>query len=828
MLLLIVKILVFASLVLSVYMIVVTMERCRSEKRYAFVYCIVTIILYTLGYFIEISCGNVGGAVIAIKVMYSGACFMSPFLFFFVADYCEINVPKKYYRIPLLVIPVLLYIVVLSFDSHHLLYTNYYYDTTKAIQSMTIEPGPLYLSYTFYPLFCVILSCVVLVRGIITQHRGRRKGLVLLLVSALAPLIANFIYVAVSFFFKTALAGINFTAFVMIISNFIFYYNVVRNDLFDLAPKAYAITLDLIRDAFVVLDLDMAYTGSNKKAVELFPALSELHKGASILGLKDWPVELFDEEGEAMGIVSSHIADSAWRAASGRNEVEFTLRKWPGKIYSGWMNSVASESGAALGWVIMIQDITETVSLIRNIRAQRDEIAAMRDNLKEGIFLMNREFIIQDSYSRAMEDVLSAKNFHGRCFTDLLSGSFSSRDLGLVADYFGMIINKSVAPELLEDINPLGEFSYTSTETGERKTLRCLFAPVDHGDGQIFVMGTIQDITAETLLKKQLADEEARQHDEMRSLFEIMKVDHTVFRYFIEDSDYEFNRAKEFSLDNEITNRQKLVNLYQSVHAIKSNAVIIGLSGFGEKLHAFEEKIKALQEGDEEPGSGDIAAITEELEKRVQDKEKLVAIFRRLSDFSASTTHVTMKDYEVFLEALKRACERVANDEGKKVKMIVKTFDKEALNLGPRRVMKDILIQLVRNSVHHGIETPEERKSLGKDETGKVTLSLTVEGDAIHMVLGDDGRGLDFNRIAQKAKAEGLLEDIPAGKIDERLLSDFIFSPGFSTSETENIHAGRGIGLSLVKDRLKEVNGQIDFQSKEGQGLVFDMRVPIN
>jgi two-component system chemotaxis sensor kinase CheA len=350
---------------------------------------------------------------------------------------------------------------------------------------------------------------------------------------------------------------------------------------------------------------------------------------------------------------------------------------------------------------------------------------------------------------------------------------------------------------------------------------------VNQGDGEIFVMGTIQDITAETLLKKQLADEEARQHDEMRSLFEIMKVDHTVFRYFIEDSDYEFNRAKEFLTDDKLPNRQKLVNLYQSVHAIKSNAVIIGLSGFGEKLHAFEEKIKTLQGGDEEPGGGDIAAITEELEKHVQDKEKLIKIFRRLSDFSASTTHVTMKDYEVFLEALKRACERVANDEGKKVKMIVKTFDKEALNLGPRRVMKDILIQLVRNSVHHGIGTPEERRALGKDETGKVTLSLTIEGDAIHIVLGDDGRGLNFDRIARKAKAEGLLENVPEGKTGERLLADFIFSPGFSTSETENIHAGRGIGLSLVKDRLKEVNGQIDFESKEGQGLVFDMRIPI-
>ncbi|MCL2320171.1 MAG: hypothetical protein FWC45_08800, partial [Treponema sp.] len=295
----IVRILIFLSLVLSLYMVVVTLERCRSEKRYGFIYCIVTLFLYTLGYFIEITSGTIGGGIIAVKIMYTGGNFMSPFFFFFVADYCELRIPKKYYQIPLLVIPVLFHLVVLTFDSHHLLYRSYGYDPNRPIMGMVIEPGPLYLVGTFYPLFCVILSFLVLVRSIRVQSRGRRLGLVLLLVSALAPLIANFAYVVLSFFFKTAVAGINFTAFVMVISNFIFFYNVIRNDMFDLAPKALAITRDLSRDAFVVLDRGMAYMGSNIKAVELFPALADLNKGASILGLQGWPKELADEQGGA-------------------------------------------------------------------------------------------------------------------------------------------------------------------------------------------------------------------------------------------------------------------------------------------------------------------------------------------------------------------------------------------------------------------------------------------------------------------------------------------------------------------------------------------------
>jgi len=834
--LLIVQFLILISLILSIYMIVVTMERCRSEKRYGFVYCVITLFLYTLGYFIEISCGNVGGGIVAVKIMYSGGCFMSPFFFFFVADYCELRIPKKYYRIPLIIIPFLFYLVVLTFDRHRLLYSSYSYDPDKPIMGMVVEPGPLYLIGTFYPLLCIILTCIVLVRSIRNQSRGRRFGLVLLLISSLAPLIANFAYVALSFVFKTAVSGINFTAFVMLISNFIFYYNVVRNDLFDVAPKALAITMDLIRDAFVVLDRGMAYMGSNKKASELFPSLSDFQKGASILGLKNWPAELFDRQ-KAAGEKND---DSAGK------EIEFTLPGRSDKIYSGWINRVTSESGITLGWVILVQDITETVSLIRNIKEQRDEIAAMRDNLKEGIFLMDSEFRIQDSYSRAMEEVLSGKDLKGRKFTDLLGRSFNSKDLETIKDYFNMIMDKSVDPEMLEDINPLGEFSYTSTETDVQKTLRCLFAPVDQGDGEVFVMGTIQDITNETILRKQLADEEERRHDEMRNLFEVMQVDQMVFDNFIADTDYEFTRINETLSNNTLSGRQMLINIYQSVHAIKSNALIIGLSGYGEKLHALENEIKLLEGKEEEISLNNIMHIKAELEKRMQDRDKFPDILKRLRDFGSGSV---MKDDELFLEALKQACEKVAADEQKNVLLEVKTFDHEALNLGPRRVMKDVLVQLIRNAVHHGIEIPEERLAQGKDGMGIITLSLKIEGLSdhspetlrqnpngqglssgggfVHIILSDDGRGLDFEKIARNAEAKGLLKDPASDRNNQQLLVSLIFSPGFSTSETEDIHAGRGIGLNLVQDRIREVKGTLKVQSRKGRGMVFDIKIPL-
>ena len=806
----IIQSLILVSLLLSVYMIVVTLERCRSEKRYAFIYCIVTLFLYTLGYFIEISCGTMDGAVIAIKIMYSGGCFMSPFFFFFVADYCEVKIKKRIYKVLLLVIPLAFYLIVLTFTRHNLLYRGYSYSYENHLLGMEVTPGSLYLVGTFYPLFCILLSCIVLVRSIITQSRGRRFGLVLLLISSLAPLIANFSYVALSFFFKTAVAGINFTAFVMVISNFIFYYNIIRNDLFDVAPKAHAITMDLIRDAFVVLDRGMAYMGSNKKAEELFPALAGFHKGASILKLENWPKELIHENNNDIR----------------RENIEFSLPHKPGVIYSGWENRVASEAGITLGWVILIQDITETVTLIRNIKAQRDEIAAMRDNLKEGLFLMDRDFKIQDSYSKAMEDVISGKDLQGKSFIDLLDKSYNSKDLSTISDYFKMIINKSVDPEMLEDMNPLTEFTYTSGETGEVKTLRCHFAPVDQEGGEIFIMGTIQDITAETILKKQLAEEEARRHEEMLNIFDVVQMDHKVFYNFNEDADYEFGRIEDMLKERKIPGSQKLINIYQSIHAIKSNSLIVGLKGYGEKLHSFENKLKSLMGSGEEPDSDAFVNISDRIIESIKDKDKIHEIINRLTKFASSGA--AMKDDEAFIKALEQASYRVAKDENKKVIFTVDSFDKEALEKGPRRVMKDVLTQLVRNSVHHGIEEPEQRLALGKDENGKINLSIKIEGEAINISLRDDGGGLDYDSIAEKAMEMNLIKNAKTDKIDQAILSKILFTPGFSTSKNENIHGGRGIGLNLVRDRLKEVNGKISIKSEKGRGMGFYISIPVS
>jgi chemotaxis protein histidine kinase CheA len=135
-------------------------------------------------------------------------------------------------------------------------------------------------------------------------------------------------------------------------------------------------------------------------------------------------------------------------------------------------------------------------------------------------------------------------------------------------------------------------------------------------------------------------------------------------------------------------------------------------------------------------------------------------------------------------------------------------------------------MQLVRNAVYHGIETPEERTALGKDKTGKIHLLMGVEGDKIHITLTDDGRGLDFGGIRKKAQELHLLKNtVNFG--DNKQLAQLIFSPGFSTAEDAGFHAGRGIGLSLVRNRLHDINGSIKLQTEQGKGITFHIFLPL-
>jgi two-component system chemotaxis sensor kinase CheA len=324
------------------------------------------------------------------------------------------------------------------------------------------------------------------------------------------------------------------------------------------------------------------------------------------------------------------------------------------------------------------------------------------------------------------------------------------------------------------------------------------------------------------MLRRQLEEEEGRREEGMRALFQVVQVEPRVFADFLEDTEYEFERINAILKNKEFSARDAMVNIYQSVHAIKSNGLILGLENFSGKLHNLETMIKRLRDADEEVSFDDVLHITVELEKIMKEKDKFRETVEKIQTFKAGLGDSRRQDRYVLVETLTKACEKAAAALNKKAQFIVEDIDGLVLEYGPRRVIKEVLTQLVRNAVYHGIESPEARQEQGKAGEGTIRLSMKYSDNTIHIKLADDGKGLDFEKIRKKAESLNL-----AGVDDKNNLLQVIFAPGFSTVEEADVHAGRGIGLNIVKDRIRDLRGSIKLHSEQGKGTVFSIFIPL-
>jgi len=139
--------------------------------------------------------------------------------------------------------------------------------------------------------------------------------------------------------------------------------------------------------------------------------------------------------------------------------------------------------------------------------------------------------------------------------------------------------------------------------------------------------------------------------------------------------------------------------------------------------------------------------------------------------------------------------------------------------------IKDPLVHLLRNSLDHGLERPEERQAAGKPPQGRVTLSANHSGGNVVLVIADDGRGIDVAAVRRKAVERGLIA--PEAEPTDKELFDYIFAPGFSTAAKVSDVSGRGVGMDVVKKNIEALRGTVELTSVLGQGATVTIRLPL-
>ncbi len=173
-----------------------------------------------------------------------------------------------------------------------------------------------------------------------------------------------------------------------------------------------------------------------------------------------------------------------------------------------------------------------------------------------------------------------------------------------------------------------------------------------------------------------------------------------------------------------------------------------------------------------------------------------------------------------------RTVRDVATACGKKVLIEMEGKETE-LDKTIIEAIKDPLTHIVRNSVDRGLETPSARVTAGKPAEGRLLLRAYHEGGQVNIEISDDGAGLDYEKIRNKALQRGVITPDQAARMTERELVSLLFLPGFSTADKITNVSGRGVGLDVVRTNIEKIGGTVDLQSKIGQGSTVRMKIPL-
>ena len=462
-----------------------------------------------------------------------------------------------------------------------------------------------------------------------------------------------------------------------------------------------------------------------------------------------------------------------------------------------------------------------------DLKHEKKQTDSIMHNVDEGIFLLNKNLEIESEYSDYFGNLFPNHQLPKMNFIDLLENRIPEKDLQAAKDYLEMFFKKGINPDLLTEINPLEGIS-VSLDSDDKSFseyfLAFKFSHIFEDDGSIFILGSVKDVTDEHALSKQLEEESRSNARSMENLFHIIHVDPKMMVDFLKDSEEEMEIINSLLKKKNSNYRDLLVRVYQSIHSMKSNALILGIRKFSASLHSVEEEIKGFLDQEEIVWDNilDLAITLRNIQVEINDIKALInKIIEFRTDFVESKTTINKGIIE---KSIERVLQIESKKLNKKIQLQFNNFNSEDIPESYKKVIKDIFIQMTRNSIVHGIETPEERIRKNKKEHGVIMISSDMKEDRIEYRFRDDGRGLDIKKIQARISEQN--PDPAFSNLKPVDIARHIFSPGFTTLNEATQTAGRGIGLSMIKERLEKYKGKIRINSSKDRMCEFSIVLP--
>ncbi|MBF0372859.1 MAG: chemotaxis protein CheA, partial [Alphaproteobacteria bacterium] len=193
-------------------------------------------------------------------------------------------------------------------------------------------------------------------------------------------------------------------------------------------------------------------------------------------------------------------------------------------------------------------------------------------------------------------------------------------------------------------------------------------------------------------------------------------------------------------------------------------------------------------------------------------------------DLQDSVMAVRAQPVKTVFQRVPRLVRQLAAETGKQVRLVTAGENTE-IDKTVIEQLGDPLTHMIRNAIDHGIESPEDRIAVGKQPEGTICLSAEHRGGRIVIRIDDDGRGINRERVVEKAIEKGLVA--PGATLSDEEIDNLIFAPGFSTASTVSAISGRGVGMDVVKRNIQQLGGRVFIISKPGEGTTFMLTLPL-
>ena len=475
----------------------------------------------------------------------------------------------------------------------------------------------------------------------------------------------------------------------------------------------------------------------------------------------------------------------------------------------------------------------------RSLEAAKRESEAVLSAVRAHLMLIDGTFRIQSRYSSELEGVFRQRDLGNENFVNVLQRILSERMFKTARDYLALLFDTSRKERVVLKVNPLDEVEVTSSEADGGVGVRYLsfdFRRILEDGAVSRVLVAVEDITDRVVRERQLRESEQHKVKQFELLIGILHVDPPSLDNFVEMANEQLGiidqalRAGDFAaatIGQTALLRQRLDVVMARIHNIKGNAALLRLEHFEKIANDFEQKIIDLRHR-AALGGDDFLMVVIGLAAFRSDLDDLQSLRVKLAGIQRGA-EIHREVGDELLENVRKLASDLAAKLGKSVKIDADGFDSRFLPPAQRLVVKDVLIQLTRNSIAHGIELPSEREAAKKSRVATIEIHpmATQEPGSFSFSFRDDGRGLDAEKIRVHAIAVGLLDADRAELADDSEIASFIFAPGFSTADESTSIAGRGVGMNVVKERVvDDCGGEIGVDSQAGKFCEFTFVLP--